>query len=77
MLRASPVSGRTAVMDVEFRNVTITVVDAKDAVDAYEKLMFALSSAGFNWTPDIFIEHRRATDDEAQEKDTAELFRFR
>jgi hypothetical protein len=65
-------------MEVEFRNVTITL-RAESAKDAYTRLCDALRKLdGCDWDTDTYVVYPRlpsdADDAEAEERDTVELF---
>jgi hypothetical protein len=64
-------------MEVEFRNVTITVSNVTSAKDAYDQLTEALGTMSCaEWTSDTFVEYTGECekDQQAQPRDTSELF---
>lgn len=56
-------------MNVLFLNVTITVTDAEDPTDAYERVEAAFNDAGLFWTSDTY-----QSEGMSEPADTAELF---
>lgn len=66
-------------MEVEFRNVTITIGNVRDARQAYDQLCDVLggpTNPCIEFTTDTFVvyEDNRTADKQAEEHDTAELF---
>jgi hypothetical protein len=63
-------------MEVEFRNVTITVANVTDAKQAYNRLCRALGSIACEWQTDAYIAYEPTEQAyaDAKERDTSELF---
>jgi hypothetical protein len=64
-------------MEVEFRNITITVANVSSAKEAYQVVTDLLANAlpNIEWTSDKYVVHPDTyTPDELEERDTEELF---
>jgi hypothetical protein len=64
-------------MEVEFRNITITVANVSSAKEAYQVLTDLLANAlpNIEWTSDKYVVHPHVhTINEPEERDTDELW---
>lgn len=63
-------------MEVEFRNVTITITNVQNAREAYTKLCSGLTAMDSEWTTDSYIVYpgTKAGDTESVELPTTDLF---
>jgi hypothetical protein len=71
-----PIKG---LVEVEFRNVTITIGNAKDPQQAYDLLCSALGRLEedghpVEWQTDTYLTHLRQYGSEPEERSTSELF---
>ena len=61
-------------MEVTFYNVTVTIVGATDAKDAYTRLCAALATTDCEWLSDTYAMPDLANGDRMIEGETSELF---